>query len=88
MEMVIEYILIATIAFTLGHNSGRQQKSCGHKDKVVVIHKHKKQKFPKWRKKHRYNRNGTIRFRYEIHDPYPIQDTPQQDTFNSQRPNN
>ena len=36
--MILEYILIATVAFTIGHNSGRQQKSCGHKDKVVVIH--------------------------------------------------
>ena len=24
----------------------------------------------------------------DISEPYPIQDTPQQDTFNSQRPNN
>ena len=24
---------------------------------------------------------------HTISDPYPIQDTPQQDTFNSQRPN-
>ncbi len=35
-----------------------------------------------------YRPNGTARFiKHEIHDPYPYQETPQQDTFNSQRIN-
>ena len=31
------------------------------------------------------HREGKNQREYEISDPYPIQDTPQQDTFNSQR---
>ena len=31
-------------------------------------------------------REGGTQRNYSISDPYPIQDTPQQDTFNSQRP--
>ena len=31
------------------------------------------------------HREGKNQRDYEISDPYPIQDTPQQDTFNSQR---
>jgi hypothetical protein len=33
------------------------------------------------------HRDGKTQRNYSISDPYPIQDTPQQDTFNSQRKN-
>ena len=33
------------------------------------------------------HRDGKQQRDYTISNPYPIQDTPQQDTFNSQRPN-
>ncbi|MBT3495910.1 MAG: hypothetical protein HOL27_03735 [Candidatus Marinimicrobia bacterium] len=32
-----------------------------------------------------YHKDGHQKTNLEISDPYPIQDTPQQDTFNSQR---
>jgi hypothetical protein len=32
------------------------------------------------------SREGGSQTDFQISDPYPIQDTPQQDTFNSQRP--
>ena len=38
-------------------------------------------------KKVRRFREGGSQTDFQIFDPYPIQDTPQQDTFNSQRPN-
>ena len=38
-------------------------------------------------KKVRRFREGGSKTDFQIFDPYPIQDTPQQDTFNSQRPN-
>ena len=36
-------------------------------------------------KKVRRSREGGTQTDFQISDPYPIQDTPQQDTFNSQR---
>ena len=38
-------------------------------------------------KKVRRFREGGSQTDFQISNPYPIQDTPQQDTFNSQRPN-
>ena len=38
-------------------------------------------------KKLRVNNAGGQGDIFKVSDPYPIQDTPQQDTFNSQRPN-
>ena len=38
-------------------------------------------------KKLRVNSAGSQGDIFKVSDPYPIQDTPQQDTFNSQRPN-
>ena len=38
-------------------------------------------------KKVRLFREGGSQTDFQIFDPFPIQDTPQQDTFNSQRPN-
>jgi hypothetical protein len=55
--MIIEYILVGIIAFSVGHNSGKHE--CKHKEQIVVAHKHKKHKFRKWRKGHKH-RNHTI----------------------------
>ena len=38
-------------------------------------------------KKVRRSREGGTQTDFQISDPYPIQDTPQQDTFNNQRKN-
>ena len=38
-------------------------------------------------KKVRRSREGGSQTDFQIHNPYPIQDTPQQDTFNNQRNN-
>ena len=38
-------------------------------------------------KKVRRSREGGSQTDFQIHNPYPIQDTPQQDTFNIQRNN-
>jgi hypothetical protein len=45
--MILEYILIGVIAFSVGHSSGK------HKEQIVVIHKHKKPKFRKQWKNHK-----------------------------------
>ena len=45
--MILEYILIGVIAFSVGHSSGK------HKEQIVVIHKHKKHKFRKQWKNHK-----------------------------------
>ena len=46
--MILEYILIGVIAFSVG------QYSIGkHKEQIVVIHKHKKPKFQKQWKNHK-----------------------------------
>ena len=46
--MIIEYILIGVIAFSVGHSSGKHKCKHKHKEQIVVFHKHKK---PKVRKK-------------------------------------
>jgi hypothetical protein len=43
--MIIEYILVGVIAFSIGHRSGKHK--CKHKEQIVVVHKHKKHKFRK-----------------------------------------
>ena len=50
-------------------------KHCTRHDKLETL------------KKVRRSREGGSQTDFQISDPYPIQDTPQQDTFNSQRPN-
>ena len=48
--MVLEYILIGVIAFSVGHSSGKHKCKHKHKEQIVVAHKHKKHKFrKKWR---------------------------------------
>ena len=57
--MIIEYILIGVIAFSVGHSSGKRK--CTHKEQIVVAHKHKKHKFrKKWRnhKRQHIHRNN------------------------------
>ena len=53
--MIIEYILVGVVCFTIGVNSGKR-KDCVDKNKVVVVHKHKKHKkfrhTPLLRKRH------------------------------------
>ena len=49
-------------------------KHCTRHDKLETL------------KKVRRSREGGSQTDFQISDPYPIQDTPQQDTFNSQRP--
>jgi len=63
--MIIEYILVGVIAFSIGYGNGKNDK-CNHKEHYVVVHKHKhkhkKHKFRfgrKLKRKH-YHRNGTI----------------------------
>ena len=50
-------------------------KHCTRHDKLETL------------KKVRRSREGGSQTDFQISDPYLIQDTPQQDTFNSQRPN-
>ena len=50
-------------------------KHCTRHDKLETL------------KKVRRSREGGSQTDFQISDPYPIQDTPQQDTFNSQRSN-
>jgi hypothetical protein len=50
--MIIEYILVGVVCFTIGVNSGKR-KDCVDKNKVVVVHKHKKFRHtPLLRKRH------------------------------------
>ena len=65
-------------------NTTLSQKIKGVEDEVIII---KNSKYGKkiWKiKKSKKSKKSNM----EISDPYPTQDTPQQDTFNSQRPNN
>ena len=62
--MILEYILVGVICFTVGHNSAeRKHKDC-NRAKVVVVHKHKHKKhkfrFGRKLKRKHYHRNGTI----------------------------
>jgi len=50
-------------------------KHCTRHDKLETL------------KKVRRSREGGSQTDFQIHNPYPIQDTPQQDTFNNQRNN-
>jgi len=63
--MIIEYILVGVIAFSIGYGNGKNDK-CNHKEHYVVVHKHKhkhkkhKFRFGKKLKRKHYHRNGTI----------------------------
>ena len=65
--MIIEYILVGVIAFSIGNINGKSKCNHNHKEKIVVVHKHKKHK--KHKKFHRFGRklkrthhhkNGTV----------------------------
>jgi len=61
--VVVEYILVGIIAFSIGNINGKRK--CDHdKEKIVVVHKHKKhRKFRKFGKQfHRkhHHKNHTI----------------------------
>jgi hypothetical protein len=49
--MILEYILIGVIAFSVGHSSGKHKEK--HKEQIVVIYKHKKHKIRKHWKNHK-----------------------------------
>jgi hypothetical protein len=62
--MIIEYILVGVIAFSVGaHSTKKKHNNCEH-TKVVVVHKHKKHKkfhrFGRKLKRKHYHKNGTI----------------------------
>ena len=62
--MIIEYILVGVICFSVGARSTKKKHmNCEH-SKVVVVHKHKhkkhKFKFGRKLKRKHYHRNGTI----------------------------
>ena len=40
--MILEYILVGVIAFSVGNISGKHK--CNHNEQIVVVHKHKKHK--------------------------------------------
>ena len=70
--------------YTSQVNTTLGQKIKDVEDDVIII---KNSKYGKkiWKiKKSKKSKKSNM----EISDPYPTQDTPQQDTFNSQRPNN
>jgi hypothetical protein len=59
--MILEYILVGVIAFSVGHISSKGK--CKHKEQIVVVHKHKKHKFrKKWRnhKRRHIHKNFTL----------------------------
>ncbi len=57
-------------------NKNSITKHCTRHDKLEIL-----------KKMNRSRPEGGSQTDFQISDPYPIQDTPQQDTFNSQRPN-
>ena len=67
--------------YTTQVNTSLGQKIKGVEDEIIII---KNSKYGKkiWKVKKKSKKE----IKMEISDPYPIQDTPQQDTFNSQRP--
>ena len=63
--MIIEYILVGVVCFTIGANSGKR-KDCVDENKVVVVHKHKMNKHKKLRhrscigRKNHFHKHNTI----------------------------
>jgi len=54
--MILEYILVGVIAFSIGNINGKRNK-CNHTEKYVVVHKHKKHKYKfgkKFKRKHNH----------------------------------
>ena len=74
--------------FGLHHYSDEDYKDLWYLENKKSITKHctRHDKLETLKKVNR-SREGGSQTDFQISDPYPIQDTPQQDTFNSQRPN-
>ena len=73
--------------FGLHHYSDEDYKDLWYLENKKSITKHctRHDKLETLKKVNR-SREGGSQTDFQIYDPYPIQDTPQQDTFNSQRP--
>jgi len=97
--MILEIFLILSLFITGGHlvdtNFGLHHYSDDdYKDlwylenkKSITKHCTRHDKLETLKKVNRSRSEGGQDTLYKIHDPYPQHDSPQQDTFNSQRPN-
>ena len=97
--MILEIFLILSLFITGGHlvdtNLGLHHYSDDdYKDlwylenkKSITKHCTRHDKLETLKKVNRSRSEGGQDTLYKIHDPYPQHDSPQQDTFNSQRPN-
>ena len=96
--MILEIFLILSLFITGGHlvdtnfglhhYSDEDYKDLWYLENKKSITKHcTRHDTLETLKKVRRSREGGSQTDFQISDPYPIQDTPQQDTFNSQRPN-
>ena len=97
--MILEIFLILSLFITGGHlvdtNFGLHHYSDDdYKDlwylenkKSITKHCTRHDKLETLKKVNRSRSEGGQEPLYKIHDPYPQHDSPQQDTFNSQRPN-
>ena len=97
--MILEIFLILSLFITGGHlvdtNLGLHHYSDDdYKDlwylenkKSITKHCTRHDKLETLKKVNRSRSEGGQETLYKIHDPYPQHDSPQQDTFNSQRPN-
>ena len=97
-SMILETLFSITLFFSGGHLVSTNLKLHHYSDedyKEIFYLKNKKSitkhctRHDKLEtlKKVRRSREGGSQTDFQIHNPYPIQDTPQQDTFNSQRNN-
>ena len=75
--------------FGLHHYSDDDYKDLWYLENKKSITKHctRHDKLETLKKVNRSRSEGGQETLYKIHDPYPQHDSPQQDTFNSQRPN-
>ena len=97
--MILEIFLSLSLFITGGHlvdtNLGLHHYSDDdYKDlwylenkKSITKHCTRHDKLETLKKVNRSRSEGGQETLYKIHDPYPQHDSPQQDTFNSQRPN-
>ena len=97
--MILEIFLILSLFITGGHlvdtNFGLHHYSDDdYKDlwylenkKSITKHCTRHDKLETLKKVNRSRPEGGSQTDFQIHDPYPQHDSPQQDTFNSQRPN-
>ena len=97
--MILEIFLILSLFITGGHlvdtNFGLHHYSDDdYKDlwylenkKSITKHCTRHDKLETLKKVNRSRSEGGSQTNFQIHDPYPQHDSPQQDTFNSQRPN-